>query len=206
MLFRSIRQQARENADLVAQLAPALAATALLSYFQYRALKKRFLLGAHVKRIDDLEAHTPILAVSTLGIVLALWGLFAFAAWTFRGHAAFIPVAALSAYTVWLLIKRLLAAQAACLLGVVPRQDLKAITLPVLVYHHAKDACKHCQASEAPFIIKGLTNAPIKKLMVVDGGANPTGDECAGQHWHGFIGMEHEAVDQIARWIKSPAN
>ena len=90
--------------------------------------------------------------------------------------------------------------------GAVPRQDLKAITMPVLVYHHAKDACKHCQASEAPLIIKGLTNAAVKKLMVVDGGGNPSGDECAGQHWHGFIGMEHEAVDQIARWIKSPAN
>ena len=90
--------------------------------------------------------------------------------------------------------------------GAVPRQDLKAITLPVLVYHHAKDACKHCQVSEAPYIIKGLTNAPIKKLMVVDGGANPIGDECAGQHWHGFIGMESEAISHIAQWIKAPAN
>ena len=90
--------------------------------------------------------------------------------------------------------------------GAVPRQDLKAITLPVLVYHHAKDACKHCQASEAPYIIKGLTNVPIKKLMVVDGGANPIGDECAGQHWHGFIGMEQEAISQIASWVRRPAN
>lgn len=90
--------------------------------------------------------------------------------------------------------------------GAVPRQDLKAIKIPVLVYHHAKDACKHCQASETPFIIKGLSNAPIKKLMLVDGGANPSGDVCAGQHWHGFIGMEREAVDQIAGWIKAPAN
>ena len=102
-------KEARENADLVALLAPALAATALLSYFQYRTLKKQFLSGAQVKRIDDLEAHTPILAISTLGIVFALWGLYAFAAWAFRGHAAFIPVAALAVYAVWLLIKRLLA-------------------------------------------------------------------------------------------------
>ncbi len=90
--------------------------------------------------------------------------------------------------------------------GAVPRQDLAAIKMPVLVYHHAKDGCKHCQASEAPFIIKGLTNAPIKKLMVVDGGANPTGDVCAGQHWHGFIGMERNAIDQIEAWIKAPSN
>ena len=123
-------KEARENADLVALLAPALTVTAMLSYFQYRDFKKQFLSGAQVKRIDDPEAHAPILAVSTLGIVLALWGLFAFAAWTFRGHAAFIPVAALSAYTVWLLIKRLLAAQAACLLGVVVDQQAGAITFP----------------------------------------------------------------------------
>jgi len=90
--------------------------------------------------------------------------------------------------------------------GSVPRQDLKAITLPVLVYHHAKDACKHTLAREAPYIIKGLINAPIKKLMVVDGGANPTGDECGSLHWHGFIGMESEAISHIAEWIKAPTN
>lgn len=90
--------------------------------------------------------------------------------------------------------------------GAVPRQNLQAIRRPVLVYHHAQDACKHCQASETPNIIKGLTQAPIKKLMVVNGGGNPTGDVCAGQHWHGFIGMEREAVEQIGGWIKAPTN
>lgn len=90
--------------------------------------------------------------------------------------------------------------------GTVPRQDLKAIKMPVLVYHHAKDACKHCLAIDAPYILKGLNNASIKKLMVVDGGANPSGDECAGQHWHGFIGMEQEAINQISNWIKNPTN
>jgi predicted alpha/beta-hydrolase family hydrolase len=88
--------------------------------------------------------------------------------------------------------------------GAVPTQNLSAIKVPVLVYHHAKDACKHCQAHEAPAIIKGLSNAPIKKLMVVDGGGNPTGDVCAGQHWHGFIGMEKEAVNTISAWIRNP--
>lgn len=123
-------KEARENADLVGMLAPALAATALLSYFQYRAFKKQFLSGAQVKRIDDLEAHTPILAISTLGIVLALAGLYAFAAWAFRGRTVFVPVAALTAYAAWLLIKRLLAAQAACLLGVVVDQQAGTITFP----------------------------------------------------------------------------
>lgn len=90
--------------------------------------------------------------------------------------------------------------------GAVPRQDLKAINIPVLVYHHAKDGCKHCLASDAPYILKGLTGSPTKKLMVVDGGANPTGDECGAQHWHGFVGMEQEAINQIAQWIRKPVS
>lgn len=53
-------------------------------------------------------------------------------------------------------------------------------------------------------ILQGLTRAPVKKLMVVDGGSNPVGDECAAQHWHGFIGMEQEAIGQITAWIQSP--
>ena len=88
--------------------------------------------------------------------------------------------------------------------GAVPAQNLQAIELPVLVYHHARDGCKHCQASDTPAILQGLTRAPVKKLMVVDGGSNPVGDECAAQHWHGFIGMEQEAIGQITAWIQVP--
>lgn len=90
--------------------------------------------------------------------------------------------------------------------GAVPRQDLSAIRVPVLVFHHAKEECVHCQPHEVPAIIRGLTNSPVKKLIMADGGANPTGDPCAGQHWHGFIGMEKEAVDTISAWIKQPSS
>lgn len=90
--------------------------------------------------------------------------------------------------------------------GAVPRQDLKAIQKPVLVYHHAKDACKLCLPYETGWILKGLSNAPIKKLMMVNGGADPTGDVCDALHWHGFIGMEREAVDEVADWIRNPVN
>lgn len=90
--------------------------------------------------------------------------------------------------------------------GAVPTQALAAIKVPVLVYHHGRDGCKHCPPQDAAAIIKGLSNAPVKKLMIVDGGANPTGDVCAGQHWHGFIGMEKQAVDAITGWIRSPVS
>lgn len=89
--------------------------------------------------------------------------------------------------------------------GAVPTQDLQAIQVPVLAYLHARDGCKHCKASDTPAILRALTRAPVKKLMVVHGGAHPVGDECAGQHWHGFIGMEQEAIAQITAWIQAPA-
>jgi pimeloyl-ACP methyl ester carboxylesterase len=90
--------------------------------------------------------------------------------------------------------------------GAVTKQDLAAIRVPVLVFHHSKDACVHCRPDEVLAVFKGFRNAPVKKLMFVDGGANPTGDACAGQHWHGFIGMEMEAVNSISGWIKAPTN
>ena len=91
--------------------------------------------------------------------------------------------------------------------GAVPRQDLAAIKLPVLVVHNSRDACWVCNPSEVPAILRGLKNAAAKKEVMVDGGANPTGDACGALHWHGFIGMEKETVDIIASWIKqeSPA-
>lgn len=89
--------------------------------------------------------------------------------------------------------------------GAVPRQDLAAIKVPVLVLHHSKDACIHCRPDDVPATFNGFRNAPVKKLVFVDGGANPTGDVCAGLHHHGFVGMEKEAVDIIAGWVINPA-
>ncbi len=88
--------------------------------------------------------------------------------------------------------------------GAVPTQDLSKITVPMLVFHHEQDACEICRPYEVPAVMRGLSNAPIKKLMMVSGGANPTGPACEAQHYHGFIGMEREAVASIAQWIRQP--
>ena len=88
--------------------------------------------------------------------------------------------------------------------GAVPKQDLAAIKVPVLVFHHARDACPQCRPYEVPAILKGLKSAPVKKEIMVTGGENPSGDVCGAQHWHGFIGMEKQAVDTISAWIRKP--
>jgi pimeloyl-ACP methyl ester carboxylesterase len=88
--------------------------------------------------------------------------------------------------------------------GAVPEQKLEAIRIPVLVLHHEKDACSVTFPRGAAWIIDGLKNAPVKKLIMVSGGAGASGDPCEPLHWHGFIGMEKEAVGLIADWIKNP--
>jgi hypothetical protein len=88
--------------------------------------------------------------------------------------------------------------------GNVPGQNLAAIRLPVLVLHHRRDACALCRPEDVPAIVQGLVNAPVKKLLMVDGGANPEGEVCAARHWHGYIGMEAEAVQHIADWVRRP--
>lgn len=78
--------------------------------------------------------------------------------------------------------------------------------VPMLILHHAKDSCRVTLPHEVPFIMRGFTNAPLKKAVIVDGGAGPTGDPCEAKHWHGFIGMEEEAVKIISDWIRNPSS
>jgi predicted alpha/beta-hydrolase family hydrolase len=90
--------------------------------------------------------------------------------------------------------------------GAVPAQKLEAIRIPVLVMHHERDACGGCRPYETSWIMRGLVNAPVKKLMLVNGGGDPSGDPCEPLHWHGYIGMEKQAVESIANWIRQPAS
>ncbi len=90
--------------------------------------------------------------------------------------------------------------------GAVPSQDLAKIKVPVLVLHHERDACKVCTPYEAKGIAGSLKNSPIKKTVLVSGGDGASGHPCEALHYHGFIGMEREAVDLIANWVIHPLN
>jgi pimeloyl-ACP methyl ester carboxylesterase len=87
--------------------------------------------------------------------------------------------------------------------GAVENLDLDRIRVPVLVVHHRRDACRLTPPEQAQSIIDGLAHAPQKKLVLLDGGADARGDPCEALHWHGFIGMEREAVDAIVDFIRN---
>ncbi len=86
----------------------------------------------------------------------------------------------------------------------VPAFAISDIRVPVLVVHHARDECRSCVPEEAARIVGRLTRAPVKKFVMLDGGADARGDPCEPWHWHGFVGMEREAVELIAGWIREP--
>jgi pimeloyl-ACP methyl ester carboxylesterase len=88
--------------------------------------------------------------------------------------------------------------------GAVPAQDLGKIKVPVLVLHHKQDDCGICRPWEAKNIAARLTAAPVSKTLIVDGGGDPSGEACGALHYHGYIGMEQQAVELIANWIRHP--
>lgn len=84
----------------------------------------------------------------------------------------------------------------------VPTQRLRDIRIPVLVVHHERDGCPLTRRDDIGFILRELTNAPVKKQVIVRGGNGAKGNPCEALHWHGFIGAEKETADVIAAWIK----
>jgi len=87
----------------------------------------------------------------------------------------------------------------------VPMLDLSRIRVPVLLMHHKEDACNVCEPGEVHRIYEALTNAPVKKLLLVSGGDMfPTDKPCQALHHHGYVGMEKQAAAYITGWIANP--
>jgi pimeloyl-ACP methyl ester carboxylesterase len=86
----------------------------------------------------------------------------------------------------------------------VPTLALENIRVPVLLVHHADDACKACSPNEVRWISEHLSNAPIKHTRFMNGGTETEGDPCGALHRHGYIGIEAETVRVITDWIKAP--
>ena len=57
--------------------------------------------------------------------------------------------------------------------GALPDQKLSAIRVPVLLVHHKLDACPICRPDDLAGVLDALTKAPMKKLMMLDGGGPP---------------------------------
>jgi hypothetical protein len=87
----------------------------------------------------------------------------------------------------------------------VPMLRLSEIRVPVLVVHNKRDECPVCEPGQAWRIENAMTGAPVKKLLLVDGGVNPSGPACEALHYHGYVGIEAGVAKAITDWIANPS-
>lgn len=82
----------------------------------------------------------------------------------------------------------------------VPAMALDRIEVPTLFVHHRRDACRHCDFGAAESTMARVAAAPRKALVALDGGITQ-GDPCEAFGYHGFNGIEAQAVAAIVDWI-----
>lgn len=82
--------------------------------------------------------------------------------------------------------------------------DLQDIKVPVLLVHHANDACEVSPYASLSRVTKKLSGAPIVKILSYTGGDAPTAGPCEAHSHHGYLGIEQKVVKDIAAWMKNP--
>jgi pimeloyl-ACP methyl ester carboxylesterase len=77
------------------------------------------------------------------------------------------------------------------------------IRVPTLVVHHKDDTCRSSPYAGAEDIMKALKRAPVKELMVFEGGSPAISPPCEAKAPHGFLGIEAKVVSAIGAWIRA---
>ena len=80
---------------------------------------------------------------------------------------------------------------------------ISAVTVPTLIVSHRKDGCDITPAADAPKLTKALSKSRKVDVVLLDGGSPPQSDPCQAMSQHGFLGIEGQAVDRIAQFIKA---
>jgi hypothetical protein len=81
--------------------------------------------------------------------------------------------------------------------------DLSAVRVPTLIMSHRDDGCLYTPAVDAPVLGKRLSRSTKVEIAIMTGGDPPKSDPCEAYAQHGYFGVETQAVDTIARFIKA---
>lgn len=79
---------------------------------------------------------------------------------------------------------------------------LADITVPVLITAHRNDGCAESNPANAEKLAAAFAQSPRVKTLVFSGGSSTPVDPCFAKTYHGYWGMEDEAVAAIAEFIK----
>ena len=81
--------------------------------------------------------------------------------------------------------------------------ELSEVTVPTLVMSHRDDGCLYTPAVDAPVLAKRLNRSTKVEIAVMTGGDRPKSGPCEAYAAHGYFGVENQAVNTIARFIKA---
>jgi predicted alpha/beta-hydrolase family hydrolase len=88
----------------------------------------------------------------------------------------------------------------------VASMHLASIKVPTLILSHRDDQCEFAPATGASELKNRLTASKLARIELLAGGARSNSEPCAPMAPHGFFGIEDEAIDRIADFIKEQSN
>jgi dienelactone hydrolase len=83
--------------------------------------------------------------------------------------------------------------------------DMSRINVPVMLLRHRLDACRVTPPADADRFKAMLTGAPKVDIVTLDGGSprGSTADPCGAAHYHGFNGIDDQAVAATVQWLRA---
>jgi len=81
--------------------------------------------------------------------------------------------------------------------------DVGRIKVPVLLLRHRRDACRATPPADADRFKSLLAGAPKVDIVTLDGGgpAGSGANPCGASHFHGFYGIDDQAVAATVQWL-----
>lgn len=81
--------------------------------------------------------------------------------------------------------------------------DVMEIRVPVLLLRHRLDSCRASPPADAEKFKEMLTGSPRVDVVTLEGGGprSKTADPCGSSHYHGFWGIDDQAVAATVQWL-----
>ncbi len=91
--------------------------------------------------------------------------------------------------------------------GAAATGDMGRIRVPVLLLRHRDDSCRITPPADADRFKALLTGAPKIDIVTLTGGgpASIRADPCEANHYHGFHGIDDQAVAATVGWMRANA-
>ena len=83
--------------------------------------------------------------------------------------------------------------------------DVSRINVPVMLLRHRLDACRVTPPADADRFKALLTGAPKVDIVTLEGGGPrvTTSEPCGAMHYHGFYGIDDQAVAATVQWLRA---